>query len=492
MRMMNLKIVYVCRLVAVVLGVVISSYTYGQGDPEVVAQIIEEGTQRSQVWDHLTYLSEEIGSRLTGSTNLDRAQEWARDQFESYGLDATLDQWGNISVRFDRGASYAKMVSPLEIEFMMTSKSWSAGTDGAVTGSVIKRPETMEEVDALGDSVDGAWILSKPIPRKRRGGKEKAEVIAARDLRKEIRTALYDLGIAGYIVSAKSDLVITSSIRGWREMDYNERSDEVTILVRRVDYDVMNSRIADGEDVEVEADLVHHFEDGPIGVYNTIAEIRGTEYPDEVVIISGHLDSWDGPGSQGAQDNATGCSTTIEAARILMAAGANPKRTIRFILWSGEEQGLLGSSAYVKGLSDSEIAGISAVFVEDGGTNYIGGVSCIKSMEPMLAAAIAPVQEAFPELPMKLDIRKKLSRFGGSDHAPFVRAGIPGFFYHETGSGGREGKNYTFIHHTQHDQTRYAVPKYLIQSATCSAVLAYNLACADTLLPREIEGEKKE
>ena len=173
-----------------------------------------------------------------------------------------------------------------------------------------------------------------------------------------------------------------------------------------------------------------------------------------------------------------------------MAAGAKPKRTIRFILWGGEEQGLLGSSAYVKALSDEEKANISVVFVDDGGTNYEGGVSCMASQESMLAAAIAPVQEAFPDLPMQLDIREKMSRFGGSDHAPFVRQGIPGFFWMESGSGGREGKNYRFIHHTQNDIMRYAVPEYLIQSSVCAAVTAYNLGCADTLLPREVKEEE--
>ena len=105
----------------------------------------------------------------------------------------------------------------------------------------------------------------------------------------------------------------------------------------------MNSRIADGETVEVELNLQNHFVDGPFGLYNTIAEIPGTEWPEQVVIVSGHLDSWDGPGSKATQDNGTGSSVTLEAARILMAVGAKPKRTIRFCLWTGEEQGLIGS-----------------------------------------------------------------------------------------------------------------------------------------------------
>src|SRR5262249_28427767 len=153
-------------------------------------------------------------------------------------------------------------------------------------------------------------------------------------------------------------------------------------------------------------------------------------------IVSGHLDSWDGQGSQGAQDNGVGSSTTLETARILMAAGVKPKRTIRFCLWTGEEQGLLGSKAYVKSLSDEEKANISAVFVDDGGTNFDGGLQCVKDMEAMLTMAVEPVNKAFPDMPVKINVRERMPRGGGSDHASFNAENIPGFFWDETGSGG--------------------------------------------------------
>jgi len=106
-------------------------------------------------------------------------------------------------------------------------------------------------------------------------------------------------------------------------------------------------------------------------------------------------------------------------------------------------------------------------------------------VRPMLDAAIAPVQAAFPELPIENTTRDRMPRMGASDHASFTQVGIPAFFWKEKGSGGREGKDYNFIHHTQNDRTRYAVEEYLVQSATCAAVVAYQLAQAETLLPRE-------
>ena len=480
------------RVCCVLLSVLAPSVVaFGQGDTDTIARIIAEGKNNSQVWDHLTYLSDQIGPRLTGSTRMMQANVWMRDQFAAYGLsNAHLDKWGEIPVRFDRGPSWAKMVEPTARDFEFTARAWSAGTAGPVRGKVVKAPTSLGDLEAMTEQLAGAWVLSKQPQRRRRGGRRGGgdnNNNPDRELRQQITEGLREAGIAGRLFAARSDLVNTSSVRGWRDLEYGDLPTDVEVIIRRIDYDAINSRLADGEEVEVEVNLNHSFVEGTFPVFNMIAEIPGTEWPEQVVIISGHLDSWDGPGSKGTQDNGTGSAVTLEAARILMAVGAKPKRTIRFILWSGEEQGMLGSRAYVKNLSDEEKANISAVFVDDGGTNYEGGVSCIASMEPMLAAAIAPVQVAFPDLPMKLDVREKMSRFGGSDHAPFGLQGIPAFFWMESGSGGREGKNYRFIHHTQHDTMRYAVPEYLVQSATCAAVTAYNLACADTLLPREVQ-----
>ncbi|MFN7019946.1 MAG: M20/M25/M40 family metallo-hydrolase, partial [Phycisphaerales bacterium] len=250
-------------------------------------------------------------------------------------------------------------------------------------------------------------------------------------------------------------------------------------------YDYMNSRLADGEKIEAEFDLRHTFTPGPIPVYNTVAEIPGVERPDECIIVSAHLDSWDGPGSMGTTDNGTGSAVTLEAARLLMAAGARPKRTIKFILWTGEEQGLLGSREWVR-QHEHLWPNISAVFVDDGGTNTQGGLKCTDAMAPMLAAATAPVNFRFFDArdgrPLNVNIQPGGERFnqsGGSDHAAFIAKGIPGFFWDEVGRA-----EYGYGWHTQNDTIDLAIPEYLMQSATCSAITAYNLACAPGMLPR--------
>lgn len=452
---------------------------------EVIAAIIDEGKNNSQVWETLTYISEEIGPRLTGSSALERANVWSRDRFTELGLTgARLHRWGEVPVRFDRGPSSVKMVGPVEREIEFTTRAWGAGTDGPVRGLVVKEPKTMEELEAVRDQLEGAWLLSKESRRRRNRDRDAAK--AEREERKKVEEALEGFTFLGKLRGSSRDEITTGGVRGWRELTMETLPTEVEITIRRQDYDAINSRLSDGEEVEIEADLKHYFTEGPFGVFNTIAEIRGTEFPDEVVIISAHLDSWNGPGSQGTQDNGTGSSVTLETARILMAAGVQPRRTIRFCLWSGEEQGLLGSRGYVESLTDEELEGISACFVDDGGTYYQGGLFCIESMEPMLSAAIAPVNAAFPELPIDIEVRDKMPRGGSSDHASFNRKGVPGFFWTEKNRPGLEGMGYRFSWHTQRDTLEYAIEEYLIQSATCSAVTAYSLAMADTLLPRYI------
>ncbi|HJM56847.1 MAG TPA: M20/M25/M40 family metallo-hydrolase [Planctomycetota bacterium] len=474
-----------------ILVVGLSSLAGAQGTPAVLEKILDEGKNNSHVWDTLIYISEEIGTRLTGSSGLAEANEWTRSEFERLGLtNAHLAPWGEIPVRFDRGPSRAGMVVPTERPFEFTTRSWGAGTDGPVRGPVFMMPTTQEEFDSIGDSLEGAWVLVESRRRGRRSRDADDEgQDEARALAEKLRAAIDEAPLAGKISSSRNDLVITGGERGWRELTMDTLPTAVEITVRRSDFEAMQELLKAGESVEVEADLDHRFSAGPITLNNTVAEIRGSEWPEQVVILSAHLDSWDGPGSMGTQDNGTGSSVMLEAARILMAAGVQPRRTIRFCLWTGEEQGLLGSKGYVDALSEEELSRISAAFVDDGGTNYQGGLVCIESMLPMLETAIGPAVEAFPELEVLNVVRDAMPRGGASDHASFNRKGVPGFFWIEKGKGGLEGKNYGFIHHTQHDTPRYAVKEYLVQSATTSAVTAYNLAMADELLPREVREE---
>jgi hypothetical protein len=331
----------------------------------------------------------------------------------------------------------------------------------------------MYELNKVKDKLKGAWMINTRPPAGRGGGGGGG----AQAPDEALRNAIAGSGILGTVSGSRNELILTSG--RFTGLTWETLPKDVRITIRKSDMDLVTYNIEKGKDVILEFNLNQKFVKGPIPVYNVIAEIPGTERPDEVVIVSGHLDSWDGPGSEGACDNGTGTMVALEAARILNKAGAKPKRTIRFIMWTGEEQGLHGSRAYVE-MHKDELSKISAVFVDDGGTNYEGGLTCLKEMEPILSAAIAPAKEAFPEFPMEIRIAQRMPRGGGSDHAPFNAVGVPGFFWFETGRS-----DYNFVHHTQHDHLDYAIAEYLVQSSTNAAAASYIVACAETMLPRE-------
>jgi len=481
---------------------------YGQGDPDMVARIIDQGKNHSQILDRFHYLCFDIGARLTSSPELLRAQKWAVSQFKKFGCtNVHLEQWGTFPVGFDRGPlQVARMVEPFESDMEFTTPAWSNGTKGLIKAEVVPVPASLDALKGHEKEYQGKWILmpapggTAPVPGSpgtmairqtptggggqgggggRRGGGG-GGAPAQSSASPELIAELEKIGIAGRISGSRNELVVTSGPR-WNQVTYDKHPGIVQVTVRRSDYERLARNLEFKRKVVVEIGAENRWFKGPVPCYNVIADIKGTEKPDEMVIVSGHFDSWNGPGSQGAQDNGVGSMTAMEAARILTSAHAKPKRTIRFILWSGEEQGIFGSTNYVK-MHKEDLDKISAVLVDDGGGNYQGGYGVLEQMRPMMEAAIQPMAKAFPDLPETITLvsGSRMPRGGGSDHAPFNAVGVPGFFTKETGK-----LDYTFVHHTQHDRFETCIPEYLVQSGTNHAVVAYYLACADTLLPRE-------
>ena len=175
-------------LLAPALSLLLTPLASAQGAPEILDRIVEEGTENSQVWATLMYLSEEIGPRLTGSTNLQRANGWTRDEFTRLGLkNVHLDRWGELPVRFDRGPCSARLVEPEVRDFEFTARAWSAGTDGPVRGPVLMYPTTEEELEAVSGQWEGAWLLSKSRRRGRRGGSDEGEGAELREKIEEVK-----------------------------------------------------------------------------------------------------------------------------------------------------------------------------------------------------------------------------------------------------------------------------------------------------------------
>lgn len=417
---------------------------------------------------HLRHLAKNIGPRLTGSPQYTLAENWTASQFRSWGLtNVHLEHWGDVPVGFSRGQKQvARMVEPYERVFEFTTYAWTAGTNGQVRGEAILEPITVAQFNAVKDRLPGAWIVSRSSegsipPRTERG----------------VREALSSVKVAGWVYGARDDRVRTQG--QFKDVQWEKLPTQVWIIIRKSDRDAISQAFRAERKVVLEFDIDNRFTKGPIPQHNVIAEIPGSLKPDEVVIFSAHLDSWDGPGSEGANDNGTGCAAILEAARILSRARAKPLRTIRFILWGAEEQGLFGSRAYaMKHLS--ELSKISGVFVDDGGSNYQGGVTATKDMVAVLSEAMAPMKSAFPSMPVNINVVERFPvEEQTSDQSSFTVHGVPGFYFHETGR-----QDYAHVWHTQYDTFETTIPEYLVQSATNSAVMSYNLACANALLPR--------
>lgn len=241
-------------------------------------------------------------------------------------------------------------------------------------------------------------------------------------------------------------------------------------------------------------------------VHNVVADIRGASKPDQYVIVGAHLDSWDH--AQGATDNAAGVGAVMEAARLLVASGVKPDRTIRFVLFTGEEQGLLGSTAYVDAHRDL-LAKTSAVFVVDAGTNPVSGLAVTKAMHPTVGSALAGLLQHEPSfalrtvdaLPLPADCctpscdeKTRASCKSGSscalpadgtadcpsDHVPFLRAGVPAFIWEQKGPA-----DYHKTHHTALDTADALLAEGVERSAVAIALAAFGVAELPELLSRE-------
>jgi carboxypeptidase Q len=453
------------RLASLLLLVPLGFPVAAQGRDPAVDAMVELARKEPRVQEHLVYLTERIGPRLTSSPNLTRACQWARARFETFGLRAWLEEWGTFPVGFERGPSTGGMVAPVEMPYAFTTNAWTAGTPGPVRARAVLEPRSLEDLEARRGELAGAWVVDRPRRERPR-----------RSEREEVDAALAKLSIAGRVRDAGGELLYAF---GDHEIDWTKLPTEVSINLLQSQYRDLLERLQRAEQaaeatdekvapIELEFDIDNRFLPGPVPLYNVIAELPGTELGNEFVVLGGHIDSWDP--AKGAQDNGTGIATTLEAARLLSAVEAKPKRTIRFMLWSGEEQGLLGSAGYVKAHPD-EMGSISAVFVHDEGTNYLSGLEGPKALVPGLRLAFEPVLALDSTKPFTIEENEGLSPFGGSDHGSFIAAGVPAFSWEQTGR-----TSYFKSWHTQHDTLEFVVDEYQQHSALVAAVGALGVA----------------
>lgn len=449
--------------------------TAAQAEPSTLDRITVEARSRNQALRHLEGLLRAAPHRLTGTAGCEDALRWAEREFRRIGLkNIRREKWGEIGFGWERGTRQrGEMTAPFRRTFITTSPAYSPGTEGRVEGEVISEPASTIDFLMQREAFRGKWVLMR-AKGTMSGGRRP-------DNPSEMERLLDGAGILGRIFGSESrdDYVWTNG--RYQNLTLQTAPTDVRVMVRASDYRAIEGQLSIGSQVRVAFDFSQRFFPAQRPLENIVAEIPGTEKPDEMVILGAHIDAWDTAGATGASDNGTGVATVLEAARILMKVGAKPKRTIRFIFWTGEEQGLLGSQADAEKLrSEGKLDKVSAVLNEDAGSNWHASLSVIEEQREMMDRVLGPIRKAFPEKPITLNIiPNPPNSLGGSDHSSYNVAGAPGFQFGKSGP-----QRFRFIWHTQHDTLENVVPEGLLHMSANSALTSYGLANAETLLPR--------
>lgn len=452
--------------------------TWTTEDP-VLQRIWQIGMEESRISEMAQVLTDSIGPRLTGTEALEGAGEWAVGLARSWGADARLEPYGTW-LRWDRGISHIDLVEPRERTLEGRLLAWSPGTDGPLEAEVASVPifSSAAEFEAWLPSIRGKFVaISFPQPTCRpdeqyeefgtpsavqrlRLEREAARQAFQRRVPNEpaVRALIEQAGAAGILES------------GWAgDIGVNMVHSANTARVPNIDlscedYGLLWRLAENGQGPVLRVNSTATFE-GEVPVYNVIAQIRGSELPDEYVILSAHYDSWDS--ASGATDNAAGSVAILETLRILSEAYPNPRRTIMVGLWGGEEQGINGSRRFVE-MHPEIPENLQALFNHDVGTGRVATISAqgLVDAGEHLAEWISVVP---PEIArgIRLDLPGMPSA-GSSDHAAFVCSGAPGF------NLGLTSWNYTpDTWHTNRDTYDKLVMEELRSNAVLMAMLAY-------------------
>jgi acetyl esterase/lipase len=488
-------------------------------DLSIVHRIRQEALQNSKVMDHLFRLTDVHGPRLTNSPNIKAAAEWAVREMRTWGLQNTaLEAWGPFGRGWSNLRFGAHIKEPHYFPLIGFARPWSASTKGAVSGQPLLVPLRHEADFALwkGKLKGRIVLLEQPRPLAplssapmRRYTESELQATAnapdpeapayglppappdpaagptGRGARRRWMNALNRFlseedVLLTIVPSSKTDGgTVFATAAGAH--DPKEPQAPPSVALTSEHYNRIARLLNQKVPVTVEFDVQNRFHDETLDSFNVIAEIPGSAKPDEVVMLGAHLDSW--TGGTGTTDNATGCAVMMEAMRILKALDLKPARTIRLALWTGEEQGLLGSRAYVtKHFADRdtmvakpEHARLSGYFNFDNGTGRIRGVYLQGNdmMRPIFSAWLAPFRDLGANT---ITIRDT----GSTDHVPFDAVGLPGFQFIQ------DPVEYsTRTHHSNMDTFDRAQAADLKQSAAIAASIAYHAAMREELLPRK-------
>ncbi len=511
-----------------------------QAQKKVVEQIIALGQTDNQTMNHLDVLCNRFGGRILGSDAYDNSADWCVAQFKKWGMEAELDEAGTLPVGFNRGPWFGRLLAENGMDLHFITPSYTSGTHGVQRGQVLIEPKSQAEFDRMKGALKGAWVLISgtnggwPIDYSTGADTRRAYIILKNDtinqqnrdiqsenrkirraeqeyqsaLRKDpntVRTtpkveekpmiplieepALFykqmrEAGILGIIQSAPVPLQSLYDRNVWK-MTFETLPTIPDIKLEDKQYKIIEQMAKERRYFQLEFDIRNYFKMGPVKYYNVVGKIKGTKYPDEYVIMGGHLDCFDV--ASGGVDDGSGVSPAMEAARLIMAAGGKPQRTILVCLWAGEEFGLLGSKSWVERNVKSWDK-ISNYFNRDGGPLVANSLTVPADLYDDFAKICEPLNSINPDFPFTLNKSTgepgpRPTSAGGSDHAYFAMNGIPTLSF---GQADPKGYNFDYmeIWHTERDMYNKSIAEYQNQTSVVTAVVAYGVANLDKVLSR--------
>jgi carboxypeptidase Q len=489
-------------------------------DKDIQWRIRREATDNSQILRTLHFLTDVYGPRLTGSPNLKAAQEWVVQETTKWGLkNAHLEPWNFGHPGWVNERLSVHVTAPVKDSLVAEALAWTPGTNGAVTAQAIQLVLPSQPTKAMltkffddnrarvkGKIVMAGEPAAVPVtilpPQKRRedndvraqydpvnpttpnfggGGPQPRPdpgVVPAAQVAEQFDQFLVAAGAVARVNDAGRE---HGQIRAFNNRTFDVNMAVPTIVMRNEDFGRLSRLMAGGRTVELELNIVNRTYPEGTTAYNVVAEIPGTDRAQEVVMLGGHIDSWHA--ATGATDNAIGCATMMEAIRILQAIGVKPRRTIRLALWSGEEQGLLGSQAYVRehfGMVENPKPGhanFAGYFNIDSGTGRARGMSVFGP--PEAATILRDATRPFEDNGFFGVNATQSRRRGGTDSTSFNEAGLPGIGIQQ------DPIEYgTHTWHTNLDTYERIIERDAQQSAMVIAAAVYHLAMRDQMLPR--------
>jgi len=486
-------------------------------DIDALGKIRMEGLRNSKVMDIAFHLTDVSGPRLTGSPGFMRAANWAKDELTKMGLvNANLEPWGEFGKGWQQEKCYVAMTAPYYVPFIAIPRAWTGSTPNRdlFKGNIVMvkakdSVELMKYEGTLKDKIVMTWSAAELKPSfnadaERFSDSALAKMVVStsgtrpRQQGDSVQRAAmmsrfaFQRKMSDFLAKEKPALVLSMNangndgtvfVSGGGKYTKDAEEGPAMVMLSSDDYMRLQRLIEAGTPVELEADVRTKFFTDDLNGYNVIAEIPGTDplLKEEVVMLGGHLDSWHG--ATGATDNAAGCAVMMEAVRILKATGLKPRRTIRIALWSGEEQGLLGSRNYVKThfadpatmeLKEAHKE-ISAYYNLDNGSGKIRGIYLQGNK-----IAADPFTQWFAVLNDPGTKTVTIENTGGTDHLSFDAVGIPGFQFIQ------DPLEYdTRTHHTNMDTYDHLVADDLKEAAVTVAAFIYNTAQRSEKMPRK-------